>query len=148
MTMPKGLDALLGPELLAALRPMGRRDELRLVGNFPAAASRRLAIRLDGISATHALGAVLSVMPLDDFVPEAASRMAVVGDDQPEPSIFTEFGEIIAQRSGRPTRLGVLERLAFYEHARQAFAIVVTSERLYVNLLSKKGIIRPAEADR
>jgi L-fucose mutarotase len=150
MTMLNGLDPLLGPELLAALRSMGHGDELVLVdGNFPAASSNRPVIRLDGITATRALDAVLSVMPLDDFVPNAAWPMAVVGDDRPELPIFTEFCEIIARHAGRPIRLAVLERFAFYERARQAFVIVATGERrLYGNLLLKKGIIRPAEADR
>src|SRR6478609_5827696 len=77
--MLKGLDPLLGPELLSILRAMGHGDELALVdANFPAAASAKRLVRLDGIPATRVLTAVLSVLPLDDFVDSPATRMAVV----------------------------------------------------------------------
>jgi L-fucose mutarotase len=144
--MLKGIDPLLGPELLAALRSMGHGDEIALVdANFPAHASNARVVRLDGVSTTRALNAVLSVMPLDDFVPEVAWRMAVVGDAAQELPIFDEFRRTIARHAGAEARLGVLERFAFYERARLAFAIVATGEtRLYGNLLLKKGIIRPA----
>ena len=75
----KGLDPILGPELLSALRCMGHGDEIALVdANFPASSLGVPVILLDGASVTRALDAVLSVMPLDDFVPEATWRMQVV----------------------------------------------------------------------
>jgi L-fucose mutarotase len=145
--MLKGLDPLLGPQLLATLRSMGHGDELALVdANFPAHASGVPVIRLDGVSAVRALEAVLSVMPLDDFVAEAAWRMAVVDDAAQELPIFAEFQHVITRLAGARTRLAVLERFAFYERTRKAFAVVATGEgRLYGNLLLKKGIIRPVE---
>jgi L-fucose mutarotase len=144
--MLKGIDPLLGPELLATLRSMGHGDEIALVdANFPAHAANARVIRLDGVSTTRALNAVLSVMPLDDFVPEAAWRMAVVDNPAQEPPIFDEFRRTIARHAGPQVRLAVLERFAFYERARSAFAVVATGEpRLYGNLLLKKGIIPPA----
>jgi L-fucose mutarotase len=149
--MLKGIDPLLGPELLATLRSMGHGDEIALVdANFPAHAANARVIRLDGVSTTRALNAVLSVMPLDDFVPEAAWRMAVVDNPAQEPPIFDEFRRTIARHAGPQVRLAVLERFAFYERARSAFAVVATGEpRLYGNLLLKKGIIPPgAEPSR
>jgi L-fucose mutarotase len=144
--MLKGIDPLLGPELLATLRSMGHGDEIALVdANFPAHASNARVIRLDGVSVTRALDAVLSVMPLDDFFPEAAWRMAVVDNPAQELPIFEEFRRTIARHARPEARLAVLERFAFYERARQAFAVVATGEtRLYGNLLLKKGIIPPA----
>lgn len=144
--MLKGVDPLLGPELLATLRSMGHGDEIGLVdANFPAHASNPRVIRLDGVSVTRALGAVLSVMPLDDFVPDAVWRMAVVDNAAAELPIFDEFRRTIARYAGPQTRLAVLERFAFYERARTAFAVIATGEtRLYGNLLLKKGIIPPA----
>jgi L-fucose mutarotase len=144
--MLKGIDPLLGPELLATLRSMGHGDEIALVdANFPAHAANARVIRLDGVSTTRALNAVLSVMPLDDFVPEAAWRMAVVDNPAQEPPIFEEFRRTIARHAGPQVRLAMLERFAFYERARSAFAVVATGEpRLYGNLLLKKGIIPPA----
>jgi len=146
--MLKGLDPILGPELLAALRSMGHGDEIALVdANFPAASLGVPVIRLDGASTTRALDAVLSVLPLDDFVTEAAWRMEVVEQADLELPIFDEFREVIARHAGVRMRLAALERFAFYERTRKAFRIVATGEdRLYGNILLKKGIIRPAGA--
>src|SRR5919112_3876929 len=114
--MLKGLNPLLSPELLATLRAMGHGDEIVIVdANFPAAAMARRLLRLDGLSATAVLDAVLSVMPLDDFVPEAAWRMEVVGDPEAEQPIYGEFRSIIARHEGSAFRLEALERFAFYE---------------------------------
>jgi L-fucose mutarotase len=143
--MLKGLDPLLSPDLLMILRAMGHGDEIAIVdANFPADSTARRLVRLDGVSATLALDAVLSVMPLDTFVPEPAWRMEVVGDPAAEQPIFAEFRAILAQREGHETRLGALERFAFYERAKATYAIVTTGEaRLYGNIILKKGIIRP-----
>ncbi len=143
--MLKGIDPILGPELLSTLRAMGHGDDLVIVDtNYPATASGLPVIRLDGIPAPRVLDAVLSVMPLDDFVPEAAWRMQVVGDPTAEQPIFDEFREVISRREGGHFKLAALERFAFYEKARNAYAIVVSGERrLYGNVILKKGIVRP-----
>lgn len=142
--MLKGLDPLLSPDLLMYLRAMGHGDEIVIVdANFPADSRGQRLVRLDGVSATAVLDAVLSVMPLDEFVPEPAWRMEVVGDPAAEQPIFSEFRDIIARRESAGTRLGALERFAFYERADAAYAIVATGEgRLYGNIILKKGIIR------
>lgn len=144
--MLKNLDPLLTPDLLHMLRAMGHGDDIAIVdANFPAESSGPPVVRLDGVEATRALDAVLSVMPLDDFVPEACWRMEVVGQPDAEQPIFPEFRKIIAAREGERFRLASLERFAFYERARKAFAIVATGERrLYGCIILKKGIIRPA----
>ena len=144
--MLKGIDPLLSPDLLALLRAMGHGDEIAIVdANFPAASSARRLVRLDGVSATAALDAILSVMPLDEFVPEAAWRMEVVDAPDAEQPIFADFRGILARREGLDTLLSSLERFAFYERARTAYAIVATGEaRLYGNIILKKGIIRPS----
>jgi L-fucose mutarotase len=146
--MLKGIDPLLSPDLLATLRAMGHGDEIAIVdANFPAASVARQLIRLDGVSATAALDAVLSVMPLDDFAAEAAWRMAVVDAPEADLPIFAAFRALLATHEGRDVALPALERFAFYERARAAFAIIVTGEaRLYGNILLKKGIIRPKSA--
>ena len=143
--MLKGIDPLLSPELLATLRAMGHGDEVAIVdANFPADAMAQRLVRLDGLSATAVLNAVLSIMPLDDFVPEAAWRMEVVGDPAAEQPIFTEFRTIIARHESAAMRLAGLERFAFYDRARSAYAIVATGEaRLYGNIILKKGVVRP-----
>jgi L-fucose mutarotase len=142
--MLKNIDPLLSPDLLMALRSMGHGDEIAVVdGNFPAAAMAQRLVRLDGVAATAATSAILSVMPLDDFVPESAWRMEVVGAPQAEQPIFDEFRAIIARHEGSGFLLAALERFAFYERAKAAYAIVSTGEnRLYGNIILKKGVIR------
>jgi L-fucose mutarotase len=144
--MLKGIDPILSPDLLMALRSMGHGDEIAIVdGNFPADSMAQRLIRLDGLSATAVLDAVLSVMPLDDFVPEAAFRMQVVGDPEAEQPIFDEFRSVLSNRESNGFRLASLDRFAFYERAQAAYAIISTGEaRLYGNLILKKGVIRPS----
>jgi L-fucose mutarotase len=144
--MLKGIDPLLSPELLATLRAMGHGDEIALVdANFPADSMAQRLVRLDGLSVTAVLNAVLSVMPLDDFVPDAAWRMEVVGEPSAEQPVFAELRAAIARREGPGFGLATLERFAFYERARQAYAIVATGEtRLYGNVILKKGVVRPS----
>ena len=143
--MLKGLDPLLSADLLQVLRAMGHGDELAIVdANFPAATMGRRVVRLDGVSATRALEAVLSVVPLDDFVDEPCLRMEVVGDPDALPEVCAEFQTIIDRAENSRFPLAKLERFAFYERARQAFALVQTGEtRLYGNLLLKMGVVRP-----
>ena len=144
--MLKGLDPILSPELLQTLRAMGHGDEIALVdANFPATAMAQRLVRLDGLSVTAVLGAVLSVMPLDDFVDEAAWRMEVVGDPAAEQPVFAEIRAEIARHEGPRFGLAALERFAFYERAQAAYAIVATGEtRLYGNVILKKGVVRPS----
>jgi L-fucose mutarotase len=143
--MLKGLDPLLSADLLHVLRAMGHGDELVIVdANFPASSMGRRVVRMDGMSATRTLEAILSVMPLDDFVDEPCARMQVVDDPDAVPAICREFQELIDRAEGRHVRLGKIERFAFYERARQAFALVQTGEtRLYGNVVLKMGVIRP-----
>jgi L-fucose mutarotase len=143
--MLKGLDPLLNADLLYVLRAMGHGDDLVIVdANFPAMTMGRRVVRMDGVSATRVLEAVLSVMPLDDFVDEACARMQVVDDPDAVPEICKEFQSIIDRAGGSRFQLARIERFAFYERARQAFALVQTGEtRLYGNVLLKMGVVRP-----
>ena len=136
--MLKGIDPLLGPDLLRVLRAMGHGDEIVIAdANFPASSTHGCVIRADGIDAVRMVEAIVSVMPLDDFVPAAAFRMAVV--DKPD-----EIPPIAAHFQTRVGNIEALERFAFYERAKKAFAVVATGEtRLYGNLILKKGVIRP-----
>ena len=143
--MLKNIDPLLPPELLATLRAMGHGDEIAIVdANFPAESSGRLLIRVDGSDATTVAGAVLSVMPLDSFVPCAAFHMQVVDEPAANPPIFKEFRALLRKHEPKAAKLEGIERFAFYERVKQCFAVVATGERrLYGNLILKKGIIRP-----
>jgi L-fucose mutarotase len=144
--MLKHLSPILSPDLLHALRQMGHGDEIAIVdANFPAYSQGPRVVRLDGVDATRALDAILSVMPLDDFTPEACWRMQVVGAPDEDLPIFAEFREVIARREGAKFTLASLERYAFYARAAKCFAVVATSERrLYGNIILKMGVVKPA----
>lgn len=145
--MLKGINPLLSPDLLRLLRAMGHGDEIAIVdANFPADSVGPPVVRLTGIPATDALDAILSVMPLDDFVPEAAWRMEMVGQPNGEQPIFDAFRELLRKHGGERRRLAQFERFAFYERAKSCVAIISTGElRLYGNIILKKGVIGSAE---
>jgi L-fucose mutarotase len=144
--MLKHLSPILSPDLLHALRQMGHGDEIAIVdANFPAYSQGPRVVRLDGVDATQALDAILSVTPLDDFTPEACWRMQVVGAPDEDLPIFAEFRDIIARREGAKFALASLERYAFYARTAKCFAVVATSERrLYGNIILKMGVVKPA----
>lgn len=143
--MLKNIPPILGPDLLGILRAMGHGDEIAIVdANYPADAAGPALVRLDGVSATDVLDAILTLMPLDDFVDDAAFCMQVVGDASKREPVMDAF-ETIVKKHEPKMGLASLERFAFYERVRQGYAIVQTGERrLYGNILLKKGIIRPA----
>ncbi len=141
--MLRNIDPILSPELLYTLRAMGHRDEIVIAdANFPGSSSGPDCIRADGSSASEVLQAVLSVMPLDTFVPDPALSMQVVGDPDAVPDAVADFQRIIDATADNPARIQGLDRFAFYARAATAFAIVQTGERrLYGNIILKKGVI-------
>jgi len=141
-----GLDPLLTPELLYALRAMGHGDEIVVVdGNFPAESWGPRLVRVDGAGAPAVVDAILSVMPLDHEADAAAWRPDVVGADGLALPIFVEFAEVVTRRAGeRFAPLGVA-RSAFYERSKKAYAIVATGERrFHGNIILRKGVVPPA----
>ena len=143
--MLKGINPILPPELLDVLRAMGHGDEIVIAdANFPAATYAQRLIRMDSASATKAAEAVLSLLPLDAYVETAAFSMQVVGAPAEVPEVVKEFQHCINANETREFSIQPLERFAFYERCKGAFAIVVTGEyRLYGNLILKKGVITP-----
>ncbi|MBU2936690.1 MULTISPECIES: RbsD/FucU family protein [Pacificibacter] len=141
--MLRNIPPILSPDILWSLRAMGHGDELVIVdANFPATALGARCHRLDGLTATDVLKAVLTVMPLDSYVPDPALVMEVVGDPDAVPPIVAEFQTITLETADNPVTLGKLERFAFYDRAKTAFAIIQTGEtRLYGNIIVKKGVI-------
>lgn len=142
--MLKNIPHILSPELLHALQAMGHGDEITIVdGNYPGASAGPRLIRADGHSGTDLLEAILSLMPLDDFVPDPAVVMQVVGDAGQVPPVVSEYSRIVT-RYEPAMKLTSLERFAFYKRANAGYAIVQTGEqRLYGNIILKKGVIRP-----
>ncbi len=143
--MLRNIPAILSPDILHTLRAMGHGDVLAITdANFPAYSMGCKVHRLDGIPATDVLDAVLTLMPLDSFIPDPAYTMQVVVDADAVPEIVAEFQGIIDRVSDNPTKITSAERFAFYDRAKSSFAVIQTGEtRLYGNILLTKGIIPP-----
>ncbi len=141
--MLKGIHPLLSPELLHALASMGHGDELVIVdANFPAASNAQRLIESPGVGSPALLAAVLSVLPLDTRVTPAVFTMEVTGDPQAVPPPVAEFAAVLTAQGLADIEMGHLERHAFYERARGAFAIVRTGEmRRFGNILLVKGVV-------
>lgn len=144
--MLKGIDPLLNADLLHLLAAAGHGDEIVIVdANFPATSVANRLVRYDGVDAVRVLQAVLSLFPLDGFVPDPAQVMQVVGDPGAVPPVVKEFQVACDAAEGKPVTIGRLERFAFYERAKACFALVSTGERrLYGNIILKKGVIPPS----
>lgn len=143
--MLKNIPPILGPELLYTLRAMGHGDEIAIVdANYPGDSAGPTLIRMDGLTASEVLDAVLTLMPLDTFVDEQAIGMEVVGDPKKREQTHKDFDKIVKKHEPE-MKLTLVERFAFYDRVEGAYAIVQTGERrLYGNVLLKKGIIRPS----
>lgn len=148
--MLKGIDPLLNADVLQALRAMGHGDDVVLCDtNFPADSVARSTVlgrllRIDNVTAPRAARAVLSVMPLDSFVDAPALRMEVVGRPDELPPVQQEMQAEVDRAEGRSWPMGSIERFAFYERAKQAYAVIVTGERrFYGCFIFKKGVIPP-----
>ena len=141
--MLKGVPSLLGPELLSILRAMGHGDEIAVVdANYPALSCARRLVRMDGVSATAMLEAIISILPLDTYVDKPVHTMRVVDDSEKTPQIIHDFREIVSRNSSQAVPFGTLVRHEFYSRSREAFAIVATGEqRLYGNILLTKGVV-------
>lgn len=144
-SMLRNLNPILSPDLLFVLANMGHGDEIVIAdANFPGAASTDRLVRLDGVSATDVVEAVLSIMPLDSFVDDPARFMQVVGAPAEIPPIVAEFQQIVDRVADNPAPLKSVARFAFYEEAKQAYAVVQTGElRIYGNLILTKGVVAP-----
>jgi L-fucose mutarotase len=150
--MLKGIDHRLNAEVLAALRAMGHGDTVAVVDtNFPAEAVARATVvgrrlSMENLSAAEAVGAILSVLPLDTFVADFAGRMEVVGAPAEIPAVQAEVQAAIDLAEGRSRLMVGIERFAFYDRARDAFALVQTGERrFYGCVILRKGVIAPDE---
>jgi L-fucose mutarotase len=142
--MLKTIHPLLSPDLLAVLAEMGHGDELAIVdANFPAVTMARRLVRVSG-STTAVLEASLTLLPLDDFVEAPVTVMQVVGAPNEIPETVREYQLVANEAEGKPVKVERIDRFAFYDRARAAFAVVATGEtRLYGCVLVKKGVIRP-----
>lgn len=144
--MLKGIPKILSPELLKVLCEMGHSDRLVIGdGNFPAETMGKnaIVIRMDGHSACDVLKAILEVFPLDTYVEKPVNLMQVMPGDAVETPIWAEYEKIVAANDKRGAdAIGQIERFAFYEEAKKAYAIIATGENaLYANVMLQKGVV-------
>jgi L-fucose mutarotase len=139
----KLIPGILNPDLLKILMEMGHGDEIVIVdGNFPAASIAQRLVRLDGHNVPEVLEAILKFLPLDTYVEKPAVLMSVVPGDNIKPDIWEKYKKIIINIKEPFTEFDYIERFAFYERAKKAYAIIATSESaLYANIILKKGVV-------
>lgn len=144
--MLKGIPTIIPPILLKVLCEMGHGDTVVIAdGNFPAESvgKNSIVIRMDGHGVPEILDAVLTLMPLDQYVEKPVSIMERVPGDNADVSIWKTYEELIAKHEGRDfSSIEKLERFEFYDEAKKAYAVIATSESSqYANLILKKGCI-------
>lgn len=145
--MLKGIPSVLSPELLKVLCEMGHSDRIVIAdGNFPVESMGKNAVvvRLDGHGVPEILDAILQVFPLDTYVEHPVNLMEVMPGDPVETPIWEEYKEIISRYDDRGSAaVGNIERFAFYEEAKTAYAIVATGEMaVYANVMLQKGVVK------
>lgn len=144
--MLKGIPKILSPELLKVLCEMGHSDRLVIAdGNFPAQTMGKngIVIRMDGHGTCELLEAILQVFPLDTYVEHPVNLMQVMPGDPVETPIWDSYREIVKKADERGEKvIGQIERFAFYEEAKHAYAIIATGEgALYANIMLQKGVV-------
>lgn len=144
--MLKLIPSILSPELVKVLMEMGHGDEIVLAdGNFPAESvgANAHVIRADGHGVNELLDAVLTLLPLDTYTEKPVGLMEVVPGDPCVPTIWEDYKATLQRHAENPARIESIERFAFYERAKKAYAIVATGETaIYANILLKKGVVQ------
>ncbi len=144
--MLKNIPLILSPELLKVLMEMGHGDEIVLAdGNFPSQSvgKNAVVVRADGHNIPQLLEAILTLLPLDEYVAEPVALMQVTPGDPVVPTVWDTYKEIIGRFEPEHNGIEYMERFAFYERAKQAYAIVATGETaIYGNILLKKGVVK------
>ena len=144
--MLKGIPKILSPELLKVLAEMWHSDRIVIGdGNFPAESMGKnaIVIRMDGHGVPEILDAILQLFPLDTYVKHPVNLMQVMPGDTVETPIWNTYEEIVAKHDDRGAEaIGTIERFAFYEEAKKAYAVIATGESaLYANVILQKGTI-------
>ena len=144
--MLKGISPLLSPEMLKVLCEMGHSDRIVLAdGNFPCESMGKNAIvlRCDGHGTAELLEAILQVFPLDTYVEHPVNLMQVMPGDPCKPTIWATYHELADRHEGREVPFEMVERFAFYDRAKTAYAIVASGESaLYANIILRKGVVK------
>ncbi len=137
-----GISPLLSPELLSVLYRMGHGDEIVLAdAHFPGESVNPHVVRADGLRVADLLDAILPLLALDAYVDSPVMMMAPVPGDRLDPSVEASYREAIDRTWPETPAIERIERFAFYERAKGAFAVVMTGETAkYGNVILKKGV--------
>ncbi len=140
--MLKGISPLISPDLLAVLARMGHGDEIVLAdAHFPGDSFNACVLRADGLRIPDLLKAILPLFELDAYVPSPLMMMEAVEGDQLDPLVEASYLEAIHLTNPSVAPIKRIDRFAFYEQARSAFAVVMTGETAkYGNIILKKGV--------
>lgn len=140
--MLKGLSPLLSPELLSVLCRMGHGDELVLAdAHFPGDTFGQRVIRADGLKIADLLDAILPVFELDYYVDSPLMMMAAVPGDTLDPKVEKMYRRAVDRHAPKTPAITHIDRFAFYDRAKVAFAVVMTGEMAkYGNIIIKKGV--------
>ncbi|AEE15584.1 L-fucose mutarotase [Treponema brennaborense] len=143
-----GVSPVISPDLLAVLHRMGHGDEIVLADAFfPGDTCSARVIRADGIGIPRLLDGILRLMNLDAYVSSPVAMMAPVAGDELDMSVESAYRDVIDRRWPGTPPVERIERFAFYERAKTAFAVVVTGETVkYGNVILKKGVV-PVSAE-
>jgi L-fucose mutarotase len=139
--MLNGISPVISPELLKIMAEMGHGDELVLAdAHFPGHTMGRRVVRADGLSVAQLLDGIIPLFELDSYAPPLI-MMAPVEGDQLDPTVEQSYLNAIGAHLDSVPSLHRIERFAFYDRARKAFAVVMTGESAkYGNLILKKGV--------
>ena len=142
--MLKNIPKILSPELVKTLMEMGHGDEIVIAdGNFPSETIGQRVIRCDGHGVPEILDAIMQLFPLDTYTEKPVMLMEVVPGDPVVPTIWDKYKEIINKYEPENCKIEMIERFAFYERAKTAFAVVATGEEaIYANIILKKGVVK------
>lgn len=140
--MLKGISPLLSPELLADLSRMGHGDEIVLAdAHFPGTTMNPRVLRADGLRIPDLLDAILPLFALDAYVPDPLVMMAAVEGDSLDPAVEESYRVPILRHAPESPSICRIDRFAFYDRARTAYAVVMTGETAkYGNIILKKGV--------
>lgn len=147
--MLKNIPKILSPELVKILMEMGHGDEIVIAdGNFPAESIGnetigKRVVRCDGHGVPELLEAIMQLFPLDTYTDKPVMLMEVVPGDPVVPTIWDEYKSIINKYEPENCKIEMIERFAFYERAKTAYAVVATGEEaIYANIILKKGVVK------
>ena len=140
--MLKGIHPAISPELLKILAEMGHGDEIVLSdAHFPAHSLHSKVIRADGITVSTLLKGIAPLFEFDAYVDAPLIMMQVVPGDTLDPKVEENYLTAIKNAIGFTPNLERIERFAFYERAKQAYAVVISGETAkYGNIIIKKGV--------